>query len=151
MSTQKLARELGLTGRQLYYLIDQGVIDPAPVESGQSRTFTDHERWILQMAAAMRKAGIGISAIKDAANEHREKPMDDASLVVRGGDETGPLWAVYWDRKAWRATKSTSEALKLIFEAGFNSSSSDDKLNPKKVMDMVLSQSRLKWMTKKPK
>ena len=67
-TTRELANKHNLTYRQTRYLIDKGVINPAPAKEGQAWEVSDLDLWILEAAAVLRKNKISVLGIQHFAS-----------------------------------------------------------------------------------
>jgi DNA-binding transcriptional MerR regulator len=74
----------GITYRQLDYWARSGVLDIGPTGIGFPRRFTEAQVRELRVAAALRKAGVGLERISEALVALRADP--EAELVIITGD-----------------------------------------------------------------
>ncbi len=99
-TTRELAHKNNLTYRQTRYLIDQGVINPAPAKEGQAWEVSSRDLWFLDLAALLSNKKVPPKAIRYYVES------------LRDSDQAEPLqyWFVglfrqavliEWDKKEW--------------------------------------------------
>lgn len=72
-TTRELANKYNLTYSQTRYLIDQGVINPAPAKEGQAWEVSDLDLWMLEAAAVLRKNKVSVNGIKRFVGSMKSK------------------------------------------------------------------------------
>lgn len=103
-TTRELADKHNLTYRQARYLIDQGVINPAPAKGGRAWAVSDETLWLLDLAASMRNEKIGIETIKRFVDQIRKwfGPGEGTFTAGHfGEDKLKDNICVVWNKPNW--------------------------------------------------
>jgi len=103
-TTRELAAKHNLTYSQTRYLIDQGVINPAPAKEGQAWELSNLDLWILEAAAILRNKKVSPRIIKkftDLLQRYIEQFGDKANresfFIVFYGDNYQDAVSAHWE------------------------------------------------------
>ena len=105
-TTRELANKHNLTYSQARYLIDQGVINPAPAKEGQAWELSDRDLWIFELAALLRNKKMGIKDVKYIVHAIRDR--DQTELMqwwfvnqLEPRLFSFPTALIEWDKVKW--------------------------------------------------
>lgn len=110
-STVEAARALGVPYGQVRWLVETGVIAHEPVKQGLERKFTDHDLWMIDLAAKLRQAGLRIKQIK-SIKVISILPYKNAEVLYIQENKKH-TFAAYWDTKNWMVVTGLYEIVKL--------------------------------------
>jgi len=116
INTREAAKRTGLTYGQLRYLLRTGVIFHEPVKAGEERRFTEKDVLMIELAASLRKAGIGIQMINNSVLHDMFIQPPTTALFYAHTDKK-LQYAAYWDCARWTVKTTLREIIELRDEA----------------------------------